>query len=213
MRLIDRRPCLTIVGRSQAVRSAGAERGGIAGRWDFHAKNEEGSRTLFPPLDRAVAALVDDLDATGLLAETLVIVLGEFGRTPLINKDAGRDHWTDAFTGLFFGAGVRGGLVLGKTDKTASYPITRAYFPSDLGATIYTALGIDPATEIRDIQDRPHTLNRGTVMSPALRLKSSLVWTQSQELGVLTNSASSISLRFAFSSLAVRTRAREDRTR
>lgn len=138
---------------------------GYAGQWDFHSKNEEGARSLLPPLDRAVSALLDDLTATGLIDETLVIVLGEFGRTPLINKDAGRDHWTDAFTALFFGAGVRGGLVLGKTDKTASYPVTRTYLPSDVGATLYTALGVEPTTEIRDIQGRPHTLNRGQVIA------------------------------------------------
>jgi hypothetical protein len=139
---------------------------GYTAQWDFHTKNEQGARTLLPPLDRAVAALLDDLEASGLLDETLVVMLGEFGRTPRINQDAGRDHWTDAFSALAFGAGVRGGLVLGQTDKTASYPTTRPYFPSDLGATIYTALGVDPACEIRDIQGRPHVLNQGAVIAP-----------------------------------------------
>lgn len=138
---------------------------GYAGQWDFHAKNEEGSRRLFPPLDHAVSALLDDLTSTGLLEETLVVMLGEFGRTPLINKDAGRDHWTDAFCALFFGAEVRGGHVLGKTDKSASFAVTRSYLPSDVGATIYTALGVDPASEIRDIEDRPHLLNRGEAIT------------------------------------------------
>jgi hypothetical protein len=139
---------------------------GYAGQWDFHARNEEGVRSLLPPLDQAVSAFLDDLTETGLLDETLVVVLGEFGRTPLINKDAGRDHWTDAFCALFFGAGVRGGRILGKTDKTASYPLTRSYRPSDVGATVYTALGVEPASEIRDIQGRPHVLNRGEVIAP-----------------------------------------------
>lgn len=139
---------------------------GYAGQWDFHAKNELGARSLLPPLDQAVSTFLDDLTATGLLDETLVVVLGEFGRTPFINKDAGRDHWTDAFSALFFGAGVRGGLVLGKTDKTASYPLTRSCLPSDVGATIYTALGVEPSSEVRDIQGRPHVLNRGEVIAP-----------------------------------------------
>ncbi|HEY7314536.1 MAG TPA: DUF1501 domain-containing protein, partial [Gemmataceae bacterium] len=118
---------------------------------------------LLPPLDQAVAALLDDLEATGLLDETLVMMLGEFGRTPKI-VNAGRDHWAPCFFGLFAGAGVRGGQVIGKSDKIGAYPATTPYSPDDVGATVYHVLGVDPASEVRDRQGRPVQLNRGQVM-------------------------------------------------
>jgi hypothetical protein len=139
---------------------------GFTAQWDFHTRNDEKAKALLPPLDRAVAALLDDLQSTGLIDETLVVMLGEFGRTPRFNEDAGRDHWTDAFPALFAGAGVNGGLVLGRTDKIAAYPTTQAYTPADIGATVYDALGVDPATEIVDVQGRPMQLNRGTPIRP-----------------------------------------------
>jgi hypothetical protein len=132
--------------------------------WDNHGaifptlKNR-----LLPPLDQAVAALLDDLEATGLLDETLVMMLGEFGRTPKI-VNAGRDHWAPCFFGLFAGAGVRGGQVIGKSDKIGAYPATTPYSPDDVGATVYHVLGVDPASEVRDRQGRPVQLNRGQVM-------------------------------------------------
>ena len=135
---------------------------GFTVQWDFHSRNDANARALLPPLDRAVAALLDDLGDTGLIDETLVVMLGEFGRTPWYNQDAGREHWTEAFPALFAGAGVRGGLVLGQTDRIAAYPTTRPYSPADLGATVYHALGVDPATEVVDLQGRPLRLNRGT---------------------------------------------------
>jgi hypothetical protein len=135
---------------------------GFTVQWDFHSRNDANARALLPPLDRAVAALLDDLGATGLIDETLVVMLGEFGRTPWYNQDAGREHWTEAFPALFAGAGVRGGLVLGQTDRIAAYPTTRTYSPADLGATVYQALGVDPATETVGLQGRPMRLNRGT---------------------------------------------------
>src|SRR5262249_54480209 len=124
---------------------------------------------LLPPLDRGVSALLEDLDARGLLDETLVLMLGEFGRTPKLSrqgtaKDVGRDHWAPCFFGLFAGAGVRGGQVLGKSDKTGASPTTTPYTPDDVGATVYHVLGVNPETEVRDRQDRPVRLNRGTVM-------------------------------------------------
>jgi hypothetical protein len=138
--------------------------------WDSHSaifttlKNR-----LLPPLDQGVSALLDDLDARGMLDETLVLMLGEFGRMPKLStqgnsKDVGRDHWAPCFFGLFAGAGVRGGMVLGKSDKIGAYPTTPPYSPDDLGATVYDVLGVDPAVEVRDRQDRPVQLNRGTVM-------------------------------------------------
>jgi hypothetical protein len=125
---------------------------------------------LLPPLDQAVAALLDDLGASGLLDETLVLMLGEFGRTPKIGtqpgaRSPGRDHWAPCFFGLFAGAGVRGGQVIGRSDKIGAYPATTPYSPDDVGATVYHVLGVDPASEVRDRQDRPVQLNRGEPMT------------------------------------------------
>jgi hypothetical protein len=133
--------------------------------WDTHSANFRRLKNeLLPPVDRGVSALLDDLETRGLLEETLVLMLGEFGRTPKINRDAGRDHWARCFFGLFAGAGVRGGQVIGRSDKIAAYPITNPYSPNDLGATVYHVLGVDPAVEVRDRQNRPMTLNRGEVI-------------------------------------------------
>jgi uncharacterized protein (DUF1501 family) len=132
--------------------------------WDTHGDNFRRLKTqLLPPLDQGVAALLDDLESTGLLDETLVMVLGEFGRTPKISG-TGRDHWAACFSGLFAGAGVRGGQVLGRSDRIGAYPVTTPYSPDDVGATVYHVLGVDPAAEVRDRQDRPVRLNRGAVM-------------------------------------------------
>ncbi len=138
--------------------------------WDSHGdifprlKND-----LLPPLDRGVAALLDDLQSLGLLDQTLVMVLGEFGRTPKLSgkpgdQRAGRDHWPNAFTGLFAGAGVRGGQVIGKTDKIGAYPTTPPYTPDDIGATVYHALGVDHEADVPDQFGRPVRLNRGAPM-------------------------------------------------
>lgn len=116
---------------------------------------------LLPPLDRGVSALIDDLNSRGLLDETLVAMFGEFGRTPKVNKEAGRDHWGRAFFAAFFGCGVTGGAVIGKTDATGSAPVTPPYSPMDLGATIYQALGIDYDVEVPDQLKRPVKLNTG----------------------------------------------------
>jgi hypothetical protein len=138
--------------------------------WDTHGENFPRLKNqLLPPLDRGVAALLDDLEATGLLDETLVMMLGEFGRTPKISsmpgaKSAGRDHWAPCFFGIFAGAGVRGGQVIGRSDKIGAYPATTPYTPDDVGATVYHLLGVDPAVEVRDRQGRPARLNRGDVM-------------------------------------------------
>lgn len=140
--------------------------------WDHHGnlfptlKNR-----MLPPLDNGVSALLDDLEASGMLSETLVMLLGEFGRTPKISfqrgskdKAPGRDHWAPCFFGVFAGAGVRPGQVIGKSDKIGAYPATTPYTPDDVGATVYHILGVDPASEVRDRQNRPVTLNRGSVM-------------------------------------------------
>jgi hypothetical protein len=133
--------------------------------WDTHGDNFRRLKSeLLPPLDQGVASLLDDLAARGLLDETMVLLVGEFGRTPKIVGN-GRDHWAPCFTGLFAGGGVLGGQVIGKSDKVGGYPVTTPYSPDDLGATVYSVLGVDPATEVRDRQARPVQLNRGEVMS------------------------------------------------
>lgn len=137
---------------------------GRAQNWDNHSNLFPTlKKRLLPPLDQAVAALLDDLEATGLLRETLVLLLGEFGRTPKISN-AGRDHWAPCFSGLFAGAGIRGGQIIGKSDKIGAYPTTTPYSPDDVGATVYHVLGVDPVSEVRDRQNRPVQLNRGQVM-------------------------------------------------
>lgn len=124
---------------------------------------------LLPPLDQGVAALLDDLNFTGLLDDTLVMMLGEFGRTPKINstpkQKPGRDHWAPCFFGLFAGAGVRGGQVIGKSDDIGAYPVTMPFSPDDIGATVYSLLGVDLA-EVHDRLNRPVQLNRGSVIEP-----------------------------------------------
>jgi hypothetical protein len=144
--------------------------------WDTHYNNFPSlQKDLLPQFDRAVSALMDDLDTSGLLRETLVVMMGEFGRTPKLVKpdgliphfkSAGRDHWMDCFFGLFAGAGVRGGQVIGRSDAIGAHPMTQAYHHSDVAATVYTALGIDPASQFVDIQGRTHRLNNGNVIEP-----------------------------------------------
>ena len=121
---------------------------------------------LLSPLDQAVSALLDDLDASGCLEDTMVMMIGEFGRTPKINKEGGRDHWGPCFTGLFAGAGVQGGKIIGRSDEIAAYPDSAAYSPDDIGATIYSALGIDPSSLVHDRFGRPVHLNEGKVIAP-----------------------------------------------
>ncbi len=145
---------------------------GIVQTWDTHVANFPRLKNdLLPPLDRAVSALLDDLDARGMLDETLVVMLGEFGRTPRIaplkpGDVPGRDHWPNVFPAVFAGGGVVGGQLIGKSDKLGAFPISRAFSPPDLAATIYSALGVDPATEVRDRFGRPLRICSGEVMTP-----------------------------------------------
>ncbi|HVL13560.1 MAG TPA: DUF1501 domain-containing protein, partial [Gemmata sp.] len=133
--------------------------------WDNHGDLfKRMKKDLLPPVDAGVSALLDDLGDRGMLEDTMVMMIGEFGREPKINKQGGREHWAPCFSGLFAGAGVRPGQVIGKSDKTAAYPATTPYSPDDVGATVYTVLGIDPHAEIRDRLGRPVQLNRGQVI-------------------------------------------------
>ena len=120
--------------------------------WDAHASGPTSPGTLYdyrntlgPQLDRAVAALHDDLSATGLFDDTLVVCTGEFGRNPRRNENGGRDHWTDCWSGLAFGGGIRGGQVIGQTDDYAESIVDRPLPIEDLVATMYRTLRIDPA--------------------------------------------------------------------
>src|SRR5262249_45357020 len=145
---------------------------GIVQTWDTHVANFPRLRDqLLPPLDQAVSALLDDLGARGLLEETLVVMLGEFGRTPRIARLTpsdvpGRDHWPAVFPAVFAGAGVVGGQVIGKSDKLGAHPISRSFGPPELAATIYSALGVDPASELRDRLGRPRRLCSGETITP-----------------------------------------------
>jgi hypothetical protein len=130
--------------------------------WDAHFKNfNQHKNHLLPLADQSLSALIEDLDDRGLLDTTLVVAMGEFGRTPKINADGGRDHWPDCYTVLLAGGGVRGGSVYGASDRLGAFPATDPVTPSDLAATIFWRFGIDPATEVHDLTGRPVRLSDG----------------------------------------------------
>jgi hypothetical protein len=106
-------------------------------------------------MDRAFAALIDDLDQRGLLADTLVCLVSEFGRTPRLNKFAGRDHWTETYSIVMAGAGVPGGQIVGKSDADGGYAIEDPHTPEEYGVTIYEKLGIDRDLPLFDATNRP----------------------------------------------------------
>jgi len=136
--------------------------------WDTHGEAFPHLKDkLLPPTDRALSALLDDLAESGLLESTLIVMAGEFGRTPKIThlpqhyKLPGRDHWGAVQTVLFAGGGVRGGTVVGSSDRIGGYPASDPQTPEQMAATIYHALGI-PATAVwHDEQDRPHQIYHG----------------------------------------------------
>jgi uncharacterized protein (DUF1501 family) len=129
--------------------------GGLA-NWDTHKDNFQLlKQPLLPRADRGVAALLEDLSARGLLSETLVVVTGEFGRTPRINAVAGRDHWSWAFSVLLAGGGVPGGRHYGATDKQGAYPIEKPIRSGQLAATIFHALGVDSTVRVPTLLGRP----------------------------------------------------------
>ena len=125
------------------------------GGWDHHAKIYDGLDRKLPEFDAAVSALVEDMHARGTFEKTLLVVMGEFGRTPKINKDAGRDHWGPAASLLFAGAGVKPGFVLGRTDRHGAYTTQRPVAPADVAFTILDALGIDPRKHLHTPDGRP----------------------------------------------------------
>ncbi len=130
--------------------------------WDSHQDVYPRMKDhLVPPSDRAFAALIDDLNRRGLLDETLVIWMGEFGRTPKINRNAGRNHWPNCYTVVLAGGGIKGGITFGSSDKLGAYPDTDAVSPADLAATLFWRFGLDPAREIVDLTGRPYKLADG----------------------------------------------------
>jgi len=129
--------------------------------WDLHANNFNMCRHHLPILDRMFTTLVDDLAERGLLETTLVVLMGEMGRTPRINAKAGRDHWPQCGFVVLAGGGMRPGVVLGKTDKQAAYPVDRPVSAGDMAATIYQQLGVDPTLTVDDLQGRPIHIAHG----------------------------------------------------
>jgi arylsulfatase A-like enzyme len=146
--------------------------------WDTHNRNFIDLKTrLMPAADQAFSALLDDLEARGLLDETLVVWTGEFGRTPRVGQSVvggagagrdGRDHWPHCFSTVMAGAGIRGGVVHGASDRWAAHPALDPVTPADVVATVYHALGVDPMTELRDALGRPQALCLGQPIVPVL---------------------------------------------
>lgn len=140
------------------------------GSWDTHNKHEERSkRDLLPPADQSFSALLEDLSARNLLQDVLVVWMGEFGRTPRMgvnfsnntNNVGGRDHWCNCYSVVLAGGGVKGGRVVGSSDWIGGYPTNRPAHISDLAATIFHALGVDPRSSIQDILGQPHQVCDG----------------------------------------------------
>ena len=139
------------------------------GGWDMHAKIVDGFNRQMPPLDQALAMLIDDLSERGLLDETLVMVSSEFGRTPKINGDAGRDHWAKVFSVMLAGGGIRGGMIHGASDATAAEPEDDPVSPADLAATMYRLMGIVSDKELMAPGDRPiEIVDGGNLITPLM---------------------------------------------
>jgi uncharacterized protein (DUF1501 family) len=134
--------------------------------WDTHANNFNLLKnSLLPPFDLGFSALLEDLAGRGLLDETLVVCFGEFGRTPKINPQAGRDHWAACNSVVLAGGGIRGGLVYGASDRQAAYPATAPVSPEDLAATIYDRLGVRRQTTLHNHEGRPLLLCTGNPLT------------------------------------------------
>jgi hypothetical protein len=134
--------------------------------WDTHGDNFNRLKNdLIPPADRALSALLEDLAQRGMLDETLVVWVGEFGRKPQITPaNAGREHWPYCYSGLMAGGGVRGGTVYGESDKHAAYPVVDPVSPIDFGTTVLHAMGIPTDLVLNDRENRPHAVASGKVI-------------------------------------------------
>ena len=127
--------------------------------WDTHGNNfAKLKNELLPQLDAALSSLLDDLERRGLLERTLVVVMGEFGRTPKVNAAAGRDHWNFCYSLMLAGGGIKGGHVHGASDRIGGHPSSNPVTPADIVATIYHCLGIPADLELRDRLQRPFAL-------------------------------------------------------
>lgn len=139
------------------------------GSWDMHANIGDGFGKQMPTFDQALSTLISDLSDRGMLDETLVMVTSEFGRTPKINQDAGRDHWPKVFSCLMAGGGIQGGVVHGQSDATAAEPESDAVSPADLAATMYRLLGIVSDKELMAPGDRPiEIVDGGKLITPIM---------------------------------------------
>lgn len=146
---------------------------GSTGGWDTHGFNNKAmypilKSYLLPLTDQTVPTLLEDLDARGMLDETLVVWVGEFGRSPRINAMAGRDHWPRCYTALLAGGGIRRGFVFGSSDKTGAFPATEPVRPDDLAATMFYLLGLDPHAEVQDPLNRPLQIAQGKPITSLL---------------------------------------------
>jgi hypothetical protein len=139
------------------------------GSWDMHTNITTSFRSQMPALDQGLSALIDDLSSRGMLDETLVMVSSEFGRTPKVNKDAGRDHWPKVFSVMLAGGGIKGGVVHGASDATAAEPESDAVSPADLATTMYRLLGIVADKELMAPGDRPiEIVDGGKLIKPLM---------------------------------------------
>lgn len=143
--------------------------------WDYHQAEDKNMDNHLPPFDKAFSALIEDLHEKRMLEETLIVCMSEMGRNPVLGKAVtgaadnaatadGRNHWQWCWTGLFAGGGVRGGQAIGESDEWAGFPNSKEYYPSDMAATIFQALGLAPETEVRDTLNRPIAISRGHVI-------------------------------------------------
>jgi hypothetical protein len=137
--------------------------------WDTHSDNFSTLREkLLPATDQTLPTLIDDLESRGLLDDTLVVWTGEMGRSPKMNKTAGREHWPQCYTMLMAGGGMKRGFIYGASDSTAAYPKDNPCTPDDISATMFYCMGIDPATELRNHVNQPVPVSRGTPILPLL---------------------------------------------
>jgi uncharacterized protein (DUF1501 family) len=140
-----------------------------SGSWDTHGQNFKKMKdSLAPDLDTAATALMEDLDQRGMLDDTLLVINAEFGRTPTINKNAGRDHWPFVYSLAMVGAGMQPGAIYGASDKSAAYPASTPHDPADMAATFYHLMGIPADTRIYDSLRRPHALVTGSPIQQLL---------------------------------------------
>ena len=149
----------------QVCCSAGDLNGGAGDMWDTHGDNFNRLKNrLLPVFDRGFSSLLVDLENRGMLDETLVVMLTDFGRTPKINGNAGRDHYPSVYSLVMAGGGIQGGQVYGSSDRKGAVPHDRPWRPEDIHATIYDCLGISPRTVIHDVLDRPFPVSHGKIL-------------------------------------------------